>query len=360
MRTLRDLLATGQYPQNFLQVGDRAPIDLGMSQPSGPALDYTQAPIEIAGYGKGYRVKGDPLTAVLTDGRIVRMGEDTGAAQARQMAQLKTQEQQQKLGDGVLDRQIKQAQLDELMGIDPSVRMAGQAQPPMMPSVQPSAPMQAQQPDQASAFRQKFLTRRFGNAPAGHRWDEQGRAIPIPGVEKPLTEFQGKAAGYGSRAAAADAIISEIGADGKAQPGLIKRSLEAMPVIGDSLGTMSNWTQSANQQQIEQAQRDFINAVLRQESGAAIAESEFNNAQKQYFPQPGDTPEVIAQKAMNRQTAINAFTASAGPQGAKLITSSRDKIKAVFEAKKAIAEGRSKEAVIQRLESLGITNHGIK
>jgi hypothetical protein len=53
--------------------------------------------------------------------------------------------------------------------------------------------------------------------------------------------------------------------------------------------------------QIEQAQRDFVNAVLREESGAAISESEFENAIKQYFPQPGDTAEVVKQKQINRQ-----------------------------------------------------------
>ena len=53
--------------------------------------------------------------------------------------------------------------------------------------------------------------------------------------------------------------------------------------------------------QIEQAQRDFINATLRRESGAAIAPSEFENAQLQYFPQPGDTREVVKQKQRNRQ-----------------------------------------------------------
>jgi len=53
--------------------------------------------------------------------------------------------------------------------------------------------------------------------------------------------------------------------------------------------------------QIEQAQRDFINATLRRESGAAIAPSEFENAQLQYFPQPGDTPEVVKQKQKNRE-----------------------------------------------------------
>jgi len=36
--------------------------------------------------------------------------------------------------------------------------------------------------------------------------------------------------------------------------------------------------------------------VLRKESGAAIAASEFDNAEKQYFPQPGDSDQVISQK----------------------------------------------------------------
>ena len=53
--------------------------------------------------------------------------------------------------------------------------------------------------------------------------------------------------------------------------------------------------------QIQQAQRDFINAALRRESGAAIAPSEFENARLQYFPQPGDTAKVVNQKQKNRE-----------------------------------------------------------
>jgi hypothetical protein len=50
----------------------------------------------------------------------------------------------------------------------------------------------------------------------------------------------------------------------------------------------------------EQAEQNFINAVLRRESGAAIAPSEYVNAAKQYFPQPGDTKAVLEQKRLNR------------------------------------------------------------
>lgn len=52
---------------------------------------------------------------------------------------------------------------------------------------------------------------------------------------------------------------------------------------------------------LEQAQRNFINATLRRESGSAISPSEFDSGKKQYFPQVGDGPEVLAQKAENRR-----------------------------------------------------------
>ena len=57
----------------------------------------------------------------------------------------------------------------------------------------------------------------------------------------------------------------------------------------------------------EQAQRDFTNAILREESGAAIAPSEFDSAERQYFPSAGDTPKLIAQKKLNREIVIRAM-----------------------------------------------------
>jgi hypothetical protein len=115
------------------------------------------------------------------------------------------------------------------------------------------------------------------------------------------------------RAREADQVLNTIGKKGEVQPGLIKRTLESTPFIGEGLGTMANVTQSAAQQQVEQAQRNFVNAVLRQESGAVINEDEFNNAKKQYFPQPGDSDKVIKQKEQARKTTIKALETQAGP-----------------------------------------------
>lgn len=70
-----------------------------------------------------------------------------------------------------------------------------------------------------------------------------------------------------------------------------------------------NSFKSDERQSFEQAQRNFINAVLRKESGASISEPEFRNAREQYFPQPGDGTEVLAQKARNRAQAIAGLKA---------------------------------------------------
>lgn len=68
-----------------------------------------------------------------------------------------------------------------------------------------------------------------------------------------------------------------------------------------------DFLESTEYQQYDQARRDFINAVLRKESGAVISDQEFKNAEKQYFVQPWDKAEVIAQKQKNRVRALEWF-----------------------------------------------------
>lgn len=65
-------------------------------------------------------------------------------------------------------------------------------------------------------------------------------------------------------------------------------------------------------QRQEQAERNFITAVLREESGASINPAEFDLARKQYFPQPGDSAAVLEQKKRNRATVIEGFRLSSG------------------------------------------------
>lgn len=138
-----------------------------------------------------------------------------------------------------------------------------------------------------------------------------------------MTESQGKAAGMAMRAREAQTILNDLEAKGVTTRGLVKQGVEGVPLIGEGLAMGVNKLPGAlggpsgQQQQVEQARRNFVNAVLRVESGASINEGEFRNAEKQYFPMPGDAPEVIAQKKANRETAIRALEMQAGPQKSK-------------------------------------------
>lgn len=70
--------------------------------------------------------------------------------------------------------------------------------------------------------------------------------------------------------------------------------------------------QSAEMQSYMQAARNFVNALLRRESGAVISPSEFAEARQQYLPQPGDTNEVLQQKALNRRIVFDGLKMAAG------------------------------------------------
>ncbi len=147
----------------------------------------------------------------------------------------------------------------------------------------------------------------FGDSTGGYfRLDAYGNAIPLTqGVGKPATAEQYKAAGFYDRVSNSGKIISDL-----------ESKMYYIGALGASVSAIQNnlprWLQSSERKQMEQAQRDFINAVLRRESGAAIAESEFENAALQYFPQPGDDPGTLAQKKKNRDIVINNLQREAG------------------------------------------------
>lgn len=115
------------------------------------------------------------------------------------------------------------------------------------------------------------------------------------------TEGQANAALYGDRAEQAHKQIEDIAS----QLNLSSASVAIQ-------GKLPNPMKSSSVQQFEQAKRNFINAQLRRESGAAIQPSEFDSAEKQYFPQFGDSDEVLAQKKINRETAIAGLRNAAG------------------------------------------------
>ncbi len=115
---------------------------------------------------------------------------------------------------------------------------------------------------------------------------------------KPQNASQSSANGYADRVAEADVIINNLGT-----------KFTSSTSIG---GSLPNFLQNNDRQMYEQAKRNFITAILRRESGAAIADSEFITAEKQYFPQRGDGDGVVGQKEISRNTAINNLYRESG------------------------------------------------
>ncbi len=127
---------------------------------------------------------------------------------------------------------------------------------------------------------------------------------------KPLTESQAKNKYFGERMQSANEILEEL--EGEKGGGVTRGSLLShmgAETVGNILPSILGGN-SKEQQKYIQAKRDFINAVLRKESGAVINEEEFENAEKQYFAQVGDTKEVINQKRANRRRATQLILSS--------------------------------------------------
>jgi hypothetical protein len=153
-------------------------------------------------------------------------------------------------------------------------------------------------------------------------------------VPKPLTEAQGNATAFGMRMAESNKLLKNLEDKGVTNTGLIRQTIGAtvgvLPLVGDKLQSAVKASMnplpsvlggpSSGQQEYDQAKQNFITAVLRKESGAAIGANEFRTEDEKYFPQAGDTAQVLKQKQDARELAIKAMGIQAGPQGARNIT----------------------------------------
>ncbi|MBI3549445.1 MAG: hypothetical protein HY078_10430 [Elusimicrobia bacterium] len=115
---------------------------------------------------------------------------------------------------------------------------------------------------------------------------------PIP--DRTPAQSEQAARGFADKAQQAHDMLAQLEMSG-ANPGSLETGLQSM---------LPNVMQSEKIQGMNQSRRQFINAILRRESGAAVTESEWSNYGKQYFPSPGDSKDVMAQKARSRELAI--------------------------------------------------------
>lgn len=134
--------------------------------------------------------------------------------------------------------------------------------------------------------------------------DRAAREAERGGVE------QGKATSFLKRAINAEQSFRGLG---EVQP----RSIPGQ-AVKEAFPNVANVIAGSERQRADQAEREFIAAILRYDSGAAIPPEEFVSNGQIYFPRPGDTDEVLAQKAQSRKVAIEGLLAASGPLGEKI------------------------------------------
>jgi hypothetical protein len=134
---------------------------------------------------------------------------------------------------------------------------------------------------------------------------------------KKPTESEQKAYGFAQRMEFSDQVIANLenqvlkeGKDATAlYPTAFSQAAGGVPLVGDYLRTQVT---TPVQQQYRQAQENWVRANLRKESGAVIGADEMADEIRTYFPQPGQSAEVIQQKQLARQVTQDAMKTSAG------------------------------------------------
>ena len=153
-----------------------------------------------------------------------------------------------------------------------------------------------------------------------------GKQIPIPAGVDPkkfrqevtsttadaLTgkknEVQAKSEKFGNKMELAEHNIRDVETE---LQNVKDRAFDGFPVAGGTMAT--NWALSEKYQLAKQARDNFITALLRDESGAAIGTPEFNRYERELFPQPGDSTKAVEQKREARRVAIEGMKKAAGP-----------------------------------------------
>ena len=138
---------------------------------------------------------------------------------------------------------------------------------------------------------------------------------PMPGMTiagKPQTAEQAQTQGY------ADMMTSALKDMAAVSESIENSATGARGIVGGLFGGLTTGRalpeahQGPEVQQQIQAENNFINAILRRESGAAVSDAEYDRYATQYFPKAGDTPEVIAQKKRNREEKVKSMYTQAG------------------------------------------------
>lgn len=141
---------------------------------------------------------------------------------------------------------------------------------------------------------------------------QRDRAIEATRINKPLTEAQAKATTFYSQMTSASENIAALEAKGY-KPEAITTQVEK-----SLSGGATNILASPEAQKATQAQNQWAESFLRLKTGAAATESEVKRNVETFFPQIGDSKEVVDQKKLARKQAesdVLKMTGSAGGGG---------------------------------------------
>lgn len=166
-------------------------------------------------------------------------------------------------------------------------------------------PVEAQKPIFDSKHTRRLVP--DANDPSGYKSVPVGGAPvePAGGAGGKPTAENLKASGFVPRLEDANKIMNEPGVAASSQS-LKDRALDYVPLVG-------RFFQSEDFKRLSDAEKDMVTAVLRDESGATIQDSEFVRDAEKYFPRYGDTPQIIADKANRRRIQIESMKRKAGP-----------------------------------------------
>jgi hypothetical protein len=125
----------------------------------------------------------------------------------------------------------------------------------------------------------------------------------IAGKPKDLTEDQGKATQFYGESKFANENLKTFDTPDKI-PSVIDQWL-ADPTQTGIAGRFMNSIADPVARNYVINSLGFVNGILRQQTGAAIRPEEMPMLMMRYIPVPGDTQEIVAQKAAWREVALN-------------------------------------------------------
>jgi len=191
---------------------------------------------------------------------------------------------------------------------------------PMSPEGKLMADLQAGRitQEQFNAANQKSGMR-VAVGPDGQMTFEQGPGVAGGNVK--FTEGQSKDNVYATRARGALEVLEPVAS------ALTRRGERAAELVPLGIGREF---QSDDYQVAQQAGTEFLQAILRKDTGAAITQGETESYGRTYLPQPGDSDAVLETKRQARIRAINAI--ESGMSAAQMLARDRALINAAAES----------------------------